>query len=245
MLVSLIMAMALAQPADITTPEEIFLLPVRAEEDVDAKFARQLDRMILVSIQQFVSFAPITKDDIETTLEQEALKDALGCDEIRCAMDIGGALNTPWVLLGHLDRMGRNYHLTLRLVDVQNIAVDGNLAAERIGHELLVTEILGPQYDPVLPVGDIGSDPFDADDTVIQQLIVCRPAQAIEICAADSLIVGQYALKTRRNRAVRRPEIPGDNCPPGNKVGIDSDSNDLRPCDLVYRIARNLVDDTQ
>jgi tetratricopeptide (TPR) repeat protein len=51
------------------------------------------------------------------------MKDAMGCDDVACAAEIGGALGAPYLVAGQLTRLGDQAVLSLRLMDTQAPAV--------------------------------------------------------------------------------------------------------------------------
>lgn len=122
MLVVIFWAMALGLNV-VSTQSEIetlLVLPLSADyPDEDASIAKSLDQLILVAVSNFQDFKIASFQDMKVRIGLERAKDALGCDDVQCAAEIGGALNAKRVLVGTLGRLGSAYLLTLRLVDLK------------------------------------------------------------------------------------------------------------------------------
>ena len=73
-----------------------------------------MTRLVQTAIQEYRVFNAQTKADIEAAMALER-KDELGCNDVECATEIGGALNVPYVLTG-LSK-AESYLVTLKLTE--------------------------------------------------------------------------------------------------------------------------------
>ncbi len=97
-------------------------MPLRGEGDL-AIAARALDEMILTAIHGLGRYDVLGPADLNALLGVEQMKDALGCSDVACAAEIGGALGAPYLVAGQLGKLGKQAVLSLRLMDTQAPAV--------------------------------------------------------------------------------------------------------------------------
>jgi hypothetical protein len=103
-------------------------MPLRAEPDLKSA-ARALDEMILSAIHDTKRYQVLGPADLDAVLGVEKMKDALGCDDVSCASELGGALGAPFVVEGQLGRLGQEAVLSLRLMDTTKVTVMSRAAA--------------------------------------------------------------------------------------------------------------------
>jgi hypothetical protein len=96
----------------------LLVLPLRAAGGVQGP-AQALDGMILAAISGTKRYQTLGADDLNALLGVEKMKDALGCDDVSCAAQIGGALGAPYLVAGDLSPLGDEVVLSLRLMDTR------------------------------------------------------------------------------------------------------------------------------
>jgi tetratricopeptide (TPR) repeat protein len=79
--------------------------------------------MILTAIHDLKRWEVLGPADLNAILGVEQLKDAMGCDDVSCAAELGGALGAPFLVAGQLGRLDDQAVLSLRLMDTQAPAV--------------------------------------------------------------------------------------------------------------------------
>lgn len=87
------------------------------------EFARGLDAIIITAVSESDGYSVLGPSDIDALLGVEALKDAVGCDDVQCAAEIGGALGAPYSISGVLRPLGKQVVLNLNLMDTQGLKV--------------------------------------------------------------------------------------------------------------------------
>ncbi|MBI3178087.1 MAG: hypothetical protein HYZ27_00400 [Deltaproteobacteria bacterium] len=116
----------LAAPADPRVApaarETLLVLPLRADSGLEGA-ARALDEMILTAIHKLDRYKVLGPGDLNALLGVEQMKDAMGCDDVACAAEIGGALGAPYLVAGTLARLDDQAVLSLRLMDTRVPAV--------------------------------------------------------------------------------------------------------------------------
>lgn len=96
----------------------ILVMPLRAEAGLTAS-ATALDEMILSAISRYRRYQVLGPEDINALLGVDKMKDAVGCDDVSCAAQLGGALGAPFLVAGQLRRLDNEAVLSLRLLDTK------------------------------------------------------------------------------------------------------------------------------
>jgi len=122
-------------PAPAVAPARLpllLVLPLRAEMGVESA-ARALDEMLVDAVAGLGRYKVIGASDLNAMLGVEKLKDAAGCDDVACAAELGGALGAPFLVAGHLGRLGEQAVLSLRLIDAKAAQPLARASARGIG----------------------------------------------------------------------------------------------------------------
>ncbi len=163
-----------ANAVPATTPPAslpgLLVMPLKSEAGLEPA-ARALDELILTAIHGIGRYKVIGPTDLNALIGAERLRDAVGCDEVACAAELGGALGAPYLVAGQLGRLGDQAVLSLRLMDTHEPAVmarasargstDANALAVMMGAsvgELFGVEVAVPKQTssmtPVAPAND-------------------------------------------------------------------------------------------
>lgn len=97
-------------------------MPLSRGPGVDTH-AVALDEMLLSALHRSGQYRVLGPADLNAMLGAEQLKDALGCDDVACAAEIGGALGARWMVAGALAPLADQVLLSLRLLDTEASAV--------------------------------------------------------------------------------------------------------------------------
>src|SRR5690349_3537294 len=77
--------------AEEVTPEKLAVIPLRTSR-VDPTVAELLDELLVSELGRRSGVQVIGASDINALLGLEKMKEAVGCDDVACAAEIGGAL---------------------------------------------------------------------------------------------------------------------------------------------------------
>ena len=102
---------------------KLAVMPLKILKGVDKGVARILVDTITVEVSRLNKFEVMSADDISALLGLEKIKDALGCDNVSCAAEIGGALGTDLMVSGNVSKLGGQLKLTLALFDSRQLKV--------------------------------------------------------------------------------------------------------------------------
>jgi TolB-like protein len=111
-----LLLLSVALPAAAQNHPRIAVMPLKAKRiEKDVVFI--MDALLVSQLSRLGQFEVISATDIQAMLEAEGMKDALGCDEVTCAAEIGGALNARSTLTGTVGKLGRTIVINLTLFD--------------------------------------------------------------------------------------------------------------------------------
>ena len=102
--------------------ESVAVIPLIAKR-VPKETVAVLDDLLLTSIGQTGKYRPLGPSDINAMIGMEKMKEVLGCDDVGCAIEIGGALGVGMLVTGSVSRLGSNVIVTLSLIDAKAHAV--------------------------------------------------------------------------------------------------------------------------
>jgi hypothetical protein len=122
----LIAALALpTETARAAEPRKMAVLPLTGKR-VAKETTEILDELLLNQLYGRKGYKVIGASDINAMLGLEKMKEALGCDDVACATEIGGALGVELLLAGTVSKLGDQIIVSLRLLDTARQEVIGN-----------------------------------------------------------------------------------------------------------------------
>jgi hypothetical protein len=104
---------AVLQAMAVTEPTSVLIMPLANKEGVSRDLADQITVVITHLSGSVPGFRTVALDEVQGAMTQEQLRQVAACDQVSCAADIGGALNTEQVVIGTLGLLGDEYLLTL------------------------------------------------------------------------------------------------------------------------------------
>jgi hypothetical protein len=122
-----------------------FKLPNRADKTfavldlaasgVTQEVAANLTQILSSEIKRVEGASVVSRQDIQAMLEMAATKAQLGCDDMSCLAEIGGALGVQRLVVGTVGRLAGSYVISLRLIAVQNARVENRITETFSGGE--------------------------------------------------------------------------------------------------------------
>ncbi len=71
-------------------------------------------------------YAIISRSDRERLLKEHEFSQSDLCDSIECALEIGRYLSADYIIVGSFTKFGSNYHVSMRIVNVNTTEVEGS-----------------------------------------------------------------------------------------------------------------------
>lgn len=115
---------SLSQARAQTHKPKLAVMPLAANR-VSPDTAKILDELLINQVDSLGKYQVIGASDINAMLGLEKMKEALGCDAIACAAEIGGALGVDRLLAGSVSSLGGVLLVSLKLVNIQAQSVEG------------------------------------------------------------------------------------------------------------------------
>lgn len=95
---------------------------IDAQRNVDKGLASLLSEVMLTELSSS-KFIVIGYSEIAAMVDNETGRESLGCDGTRCLAELGSALGARYLLHSSLGRIGTQYVLNLKLIDVDAATV--------------------------------------------------------------------------------------------------------------------------
>ena len=111
------------------------VMELKALGTVTPNLANQVTKLVLAKLDDVEGLKTVSPEDVQLMLSVERQKDALGCDDVKCMAEIGGALGTDYVIYGQVGLVGSQYNLTLTAIDAKR-----SMAAGRVSSLVSATE---------------------------------------------------------------------------------------------------------
>ncbi len=126
------------------------VMPLRSAT-LPSETVSTLDNLLVTVVSDHGGYRVVSAGDINAMLGLERMKEAAGCDDLACAVEIGGALGVQQMLVTTADVLGDSVVFTAALLDLakseakartrQRVNSDPNLFLDAI--EKLITDTLG------------------------------------------------------------------------------------------------------
>jgi formylglycine-generating enzyme required for sulfatase activity len=116
-LVYLLLTIFLILPSTSLAKGKLAVMDLKAKHGVKESLAEGLSVVVRDAIQGFGDYEVLSKEDVEVIAERTAIRQALGCDDTKCLINIGRSLGTKFMVAGAISKFGETYNISLRLID--------------------------------------------------------------------------------------------------------------------------------
>lgn len=169
-----------------------------------------LDELLLNQLHSLRRFEVVSLSDMNALLGLEKARDLAKCNEIACAVDLGGALGARYLITGSVARLGDQIIITLKLLDTREarvdtraeVSVDNDEKRYAAGVRAAVSKLLGVEAPPAaLATAAPSAAPVPGSRL---EITTSPPGATCEIdgkplgtspCKVDSLPAGSYTLR--------------------------------------------------
>ena len=101
---------------------KIAIMPLKAQR-VKTEIVQILDTLVVAHVGRVAKHDVIGADEISAFLDMEGMKDKLGCTDVACAAEIGGALDAEYTLAGSVSKLGKSVIINLTLFENKTVRV--------------------------------------------------------------------------------------------------------------------------
>ncbi|MCC6806178.1 MAG: PEGA domain-containing protein [Deltaproteobacteria bacterium] len=112
---------------------KIAVLDLKGSDSVPKELRESVGAVIPESLDGLGPFKAISKQDIEQMLALEAMKESVGCSDVACLAEIGGALGADFMVTGSLIRVDQTYMLQLQLLNIRTSRPESRITREYSG----------------------------------------------------------------------------------------------------------------
>ncbi len=122
-LTSVVMLLAVPSVDAQAAEHKLAVMPLSVVRAVDPGVATMLTQALTMRAAKMQGYEVMSADEVQAILGMERLKDALGCDDVSCAAELGGALGSDLMLTGTVGKLGSKLTISLTLFDVTAVKV--------------------------------------------------------------------------------------------------------------------------
>ena len=120
---------AAAPTAAAADSGRVVVTPLQAQRNVDDGLVTMLGEVMLTELSSH-GHAVVGYSDIKAMLDNEAAKAIVDCDGTTCLAELGDAMGARYLLHSSLGRIGGQYVINLKLIDVEKSAVKNRITRQ-------------------------------------------------------------------------------------------------------------------
>ncbi len=135
---------ALASPA-AAAPKRVKLATMDLKaQGIEAAAAQTLTDLLTGKLRDLGLFEVTSSEDIRNMLAFQADKRMVGCEsDVKCLVEIGGALGVEYLVAGTVGKLGGTYLLSLRLIHIERAKVEGSASVNADGLDKEMIDEMG------------------------------------------------------------------------------------------------------
>lgn len=152
-------------------------VPDMTTSGVDADLARTLTEVVTVEAAKVEGLEVIGMTDIKAILGHEQQKMLLGCDDVTCMAEIGGALGVGVIVASHLGKVGDTYALRINVIDTNQVKVLDRKLVTVEGKPDALIRAIGTTVRPLL--APLVQPPKDTTTTAAMAAPVSTPEPGV------------------------------------------------------------------
>ena len=97
--------------------------------------ALNLTRVLAGELKRVEGTSVISREDVQAMLQMQEQKTRLGCDDMECLAEIGGALGVENIVTGSVGKLADSYMVSVRLISARHSRVDNAVTEAFSGAE--------------------------------------------------------------------------------------------------------------
>jgi hypothetical protein len=107
----------------VDNPTSILVIPRKPVRGVDKAACQLLSNYMLSQLQSVKKLRTVGASDMDAVLAADKQKQALGCNDVSCMAEMGGALGVDLVMYGELGILGSKYNVNVSAVRTADAVV--------------------------------------------------------------------------------------------------------------------------
>ncbi len=189
--------------AAMVAAPKLIVMPLSAK-GLPPEHVEILSELALTETAKHGGFEVLGPSDINIVLGLDRMKAAVGCDDVACAAEIGGALGASLVLAASAGVLGEQLVLTAKLIDIQNLKV-----SKRVSYIVPLRESAYPGGIATLIRRVMGMEEAPAGGAPSQATAISPQATATsQLRASESTLSPEHqrVFNFMRKYGVKRPD---------------------------------------
>ncbi|MBI5511343.1 MAG: PEGA domain-containing protein [Deltaproteobacteria bacterium] len=155
-------AVSEAKRDDVSGKIKIAVMDLRGSDNVPKQMLASLSTQVSQELDALGPFKAISAQDVQQMLAFENLKDQVGCDDVTCLAEIGGALGADFLVTGSVLQLGDSFLVQLQLMNIRQARADARVSRDfsgslkglfeetRIATRMVVRDILAQRSGQVV-----------------------------------------------------------------------------------------------
>ncbi len=84
----------------------------------------------------------LERDQIDYILKEQGFQQAVGCNDVSCAVEIGQLLGVSYLIIGNVEKIGQLYIITLKIVNVSSAKIEKVITKEFKGRKEKLVKLI-------------------------------------------------------------------------------------------------------
>jgi len=122
-LLPLLVVLAVPALAAAERPK-LAVISTQVEQSAKGQLPKLFDDYLLTAVHELGTFEVVGQDDINALIGFEKQKQLLGCDDVTCMADIGGALGVELLLGAKVARLANDWAITIKVINIKSVKVE-------------------------------------------------------------------------------------------------------------------------
>ncbi|MEK7703944.1 MAG: PEGA domain-containing protein [Myxococcota bacterium] len=118
-----------------TTKTKVAVMDLRGTSDLPNEVISSLTATVAETLDGLGAFKAISTQEIQQLLSYQATKQMLGCDDVSCIAEIGGALGADYLVTGGITLVGDLYVTQLQLTRIADTRVESRVSRDFRGNK--------------------------------------------------------------------------------------------------------------
>lgn len=102
---------------------KLVVAEIKTQTTIEPKLLRIMEEQMANEVGKTGRYSVIGRDDINRMLDSLQTKQMMGCSEIACYVEIGGAMGADLMIAGTMDRVGSTVMISVKLINITSAEV--------------------------------------------------------------------------------------------------------------------------
>ncbi|MBI5510494.1 MAG: hypothetical protein HY903_17190 [Deltaproteobacteria bacterium] len=122
--IPLVVSLSAVNGVALAAPVKIAVLPAQMDKSAQGMVPKLIDDYLLTAVQNASDAEVIGEEDVNTLLGFDKQKELLGCDDVSCMANLGGALGVDKVVAIKIARLESDWVVTMKLINIRDTRVE-------------------------------------------------------------------------------------------------------------------------